>query len=70
MPPFAPVDQKIPVRRENLAVVIQLRHAHEARIGQAHRLVGIFFQQLQNVRAIFFQHKIQPDDSRFKKMND
>jgi len=30
-----------------LTVVVQFRHAHETRIGQTHRLVGVFAQKIQ-----------------------
>jgi len=59
VPPFAPVNQKIPVRREIWQLSFNSCHADETRIGQTHRLVGVFAEKIQNVRAIFFHRKIQ-----------
>jgi hypothetical protein len=47
-----PVNFEILVRCEDLAVAIQFRHAHEARIGQAHRLVGVLAQKINNIGAV------------------
>src|ERR1017187_10968718 len=68
VPPFAPVNQKIPVRRENLAVVVQFCHAHEARIGQAHRLVGIFAKELPDVGLMSRCFKIHFHQPALKKV--
>ena len=66
--PLAPINEKIPVRRENLAVVVQLRHANKTRIGQAHRLVGIFAEKIQNIGTVFIHAEVCPHRSTLQHL--
>ena len=46
--PVAPVGVEIAVQGEDPRIPVQLAHAHEARVGEAHRGVGVLAQQAQH----------------------
>jgi hypothetical protein len=62
---FAPINEEISVRREDLALVREFGHSHNTRIRKTHRLITVFPQQPKYVRAVLTYGEVQPDQTTF-----
>jgi hypothetical protein len=63
VPPPATVHEEIAVRREDLTRVSEFGHPDEARVGEAHRLVGVLPEKAEDIRPVIVEDEVEPNDT-------
>jgi hypothetical protein len=65
MPALSPVDHKITIRGKHLTGIGDFGHTDKAGVSEADRLIAIFSQEAEYIRAVFLHNKICSYDSAF-----
>ena len=62
------VDPKVTVQREDESVVMQLRHPHQASVGQGHRHALVAAEQLPDGAKLGDEAEVRDDQSALQKL--
>ena len=66
--PKLAVDPKVTVQREHESVVMQLRHPHQASVGQRHRHALVAAEQLPDGAKFGDEAEVRDDQSALQKL--